>query len=93
VKGQNLGTQKQKETERDPISEGLPPLHRHGGHGPEGKPSSHLGGRSRNKKKEGALSPLSRWRRNAVVAIIVMEIYTNNFAAVITNSLPLYAAV
>ena len=29
--------------ERDPISEGLSPLRRHGGHGPEGKPFSHLG--------------------------------------------------
>ena len=43
--------------ERDSISEGLSPLHRHGGHGPEGKPFSHLGRRSRKKKKEGALSP------------------------------------
>jgi hypothetical protein len=37
--------------------EGLLPLRRHGNHGPEGKPSSHLGRRSRKKKKEGALSP------------------------------------
>jgi hypothetical protein len=42
----------------------------------------------------GGLSPpLSRWRRNAAGAIIVTAIYTNNFAAVNTNSLPLYAAV
>ena len=44
--------------EGDPISEGLPPLRRHGDHGPEGELSSHLGGRPRNKKKkEGGLSP------------------------------------
>ena len=43
--------------EGDPISEGLPPLRGHGGHGPEGELSSHLGGRPRKKKKEGALSP------------------------------------
>ena len=44
--------------EGDPISEGLPPLRGHGGHGPEGELSSHLGERPR--KKEGgslALSP------------------------------------
>ena len=44
--------------EGDPISEGLSPLRRHGGHGPEGKTSSHLGGRPR-KKKEGGSLPLS----------------------------------
>ena len=37
--------------------------------------------------------PLYRWLQNATRAIIVTMIYTNNFAAVITNSLPLYAAV
>jgi len=42
--------------ERDPISEGLPPLRRHGGQGPEGKPFSHLGGRSRKKNKGGSPS-------------------------------------
>jgi hypothetical protein len=48
---------------------------------------------SREEVKEeeegGGLSPpLCRWRRNAAGAIIVTAIYTNNFAAVITNSLP-----
>ena len=42
--------------EGDPISEGLPPLRRHGGHGPEGELSSHLGGRPRKKKEVGSLS-------------------------------------
>ena len=37
--------------------EGLSPLPCHGGHGPEGKPFSHLGRRTRKKKEEGALSP------------------------------------
>ena len=34
----DLGSVKQKRTKRDPISKGrgLPPLHRHGDHGPEG---------------------------------------------------------
>ena len=41
--------------EGDPISEGLSLLRLHGGHGPEGELSSHLGGRPRKKKKEGAL--------------------------------------
>ena len=43
--------------EGDPISKGLPPLCHHGDQGPEGELSSHLGGRPRKKKKEGALSP------------------------------------
>ena len=51
------------ETERDretgPISEGLSPLPSHGSQGPEGKPFSHLGRRSRKKRKKGAPLPLS----------------------------------
>ena len=53
---QNAETERDRET--DPISEGLSPLPCHGGHGPEGKPFSHLGRRSR-KKKKGASLPLS----------------------------------
>ena len=45
--------------ERDPISEGLPPLRRHGSQGPEGKTFSHLGGRSRKRKKKGGSLRLS----------------------------------
>ena len=45
--------------ERDPISEGLSPLRRHGDHGPQGKPFSYLGRRSRMKNKEGGSLPLS----------------------------------
>jgi len=53
---QNAETERDRET--DAISEGLSPLPRHGDHGPEGKPFSHLGRRARKKnKKEGALSP------------------------------------
>lgn len=43
--------------ERDPISEGLPPLHRHGRQGPEGKPFSHLGEGQGRRRIRGALSP------------------------------------
>ena len=49
------------ETERDgeidPISEGLSPLPSHGSQGPEGKPFSHLGRRSRKKKTKGPPLP------------------------------------
>ena len=55
--GENAETERDREI--DPISEGLSPLPRHGSQGPEGKPFSHPGRRSRkNKKKKGALSPL-----------------------------------
>ena len=37
----------------------LSPLPRHGSQGPEGKPFSHLGRRSRKKKKKGAPLPLA----------------------------------
>ena len=52
---QNTETERDRET--DPISEGLSPLPCHGGQGPEGKPFSHLGRRSRKKRKKGPLSP------------------------------------
>ena len=93
AESQNAETERDRETY--PISEGLSPLPRHGDHGPEGKLFSHLGKRSKKNKNEGGSLPLSlsRWHRNAVGAIIVTTIYTNNFAAVITNSLPLYSAV
>jgi hypothetical protein len=72
VKGQNPEfVETEENREGDPISEGLPPLRRHGNHGPEGELSSHLGGRLRKKNKEGGSPPLSRWRRNAAGAIIV----------------------
>jgi hypothetical protein len=52
------------------------------------------GGQGRKRRRRrGALSPLSQWHRNVAGAIIMTTTYTNNFAAVITNSLPLYAAV
>ena len=78
-KAESQSAETERDRETDPISEGLSPLPCHGDQGPEGKPFSHLGGRSR-KKKEGALSLLPRWRWNATGAIIV-------------NSLPLYAVV
>ena len=54
---ENAKTGRYRET--DPISEGLSPLPRHGDHGPEGKPFSHLGRRSRKKKKKGGSLPLA----------------------------------
>ena len=91
MKGKNRRTQKQRET--DPILEGLSPLPHHGDQGPEGTllPSRE---EVKEEEEEGGLSPpLFQWRRNAVGAIIITAIYTNNFTAVITNSSPLYAAV
>src|SRR3989337_391252 len=45
-------------------------------------------GEEKQEEEGGGLSPpLTRWCRNAAGAIIVTAIYTNNFAAVITNSL------
>ena len=43
--------------EGDPISLGLPPLRHHGGHGPEGELSSHLGGGQGRRTRREALSP------------------------------------
>ena len=51
-------------------------------------------GEAKQEEEGGGLSPpLFRWRRSAAGGTIVTAIYTNNFAAVITNSLSLYAAV
>ena len=59
---QNAETERYREI--DPISEGFSPLPCHGSQGPEGKPFSHLGRRSRKKKKGGLSPPCFRWRRN-----------------------------
>ena len=89
---ENAETERDRET--DPISEGLSPLPRHGDHGPEGKPFSNLGRRSRKKKKEGGSLPLASGGAGVPPrAIIITAIFTNNFTAIITNSSPLYAAV
>ena len=77
----------------DPISEGLSPLPSYASQGPEGKPFSHLGRRSRKKKKGGSLPLASGGTRTPPGAIIITAIFTNNFTAIITNSSPLYAAV
>ena len=54
--GENAEPERNREI--NPISEGLSPLPCHGGQGPEGKPFSHLGRRSRKKKMKGPpLSP------------------------------------
>ena len=89
---ENAETERDRET--DPILEGLSPLPCHGGHGPEGKPFSHLGRRSRKKKKEGGSLPLASGGTGVPPgAIIITAIFTNNFITIITNSSPLYAAV
>ena len=54
---ENAETERDRET--DPISEGLSPLPRHGGQGPEVKTFSHLGRRSRKKKTKGPPLPFS----------------------------------
>ena len=84
----------ERDRESDPISEGLSPLPCHGGHGPEGKPFSHLGRRSTKKKKKGCSLPLASGGTGTPPgAIIITMIYAKNFAALITNSSPLYAVV
>ena len=71
--------------ETNPISEGLSPLSRHGGHGPEGKPFSHLVRRSRKKMKEGGSLPLaSDGARTPPGPIIITAIFTNA-SAIFTN--------
>ena len=52
-------------------------------------------GEAKEEEEEGGgLSPpLPRWHWNAVGASIMTAIYSNNFAAVNTNSLPHYAVV
>ena len=88
---QNAETERNREI--DPISEGLSPLPCHGGHGPEGKPFSHLGRRSRKKKKEGGSLPLASGGTGVPPrAIIITVIYTNT-SAIFTNisiTSPLY---
>ena len=92
AESQNAETERDRET--DPVSKGLSPLPCHGGHGPEGKPFSHLGRRSRKKKKEGGSLPLASGAAGVPPrAIIITAIFTNNFITIITNSSPLYAAV
>ena len=86
------------ETKRDretyPISEGLSPLTHHGDHGPEGKPFSHLGRRSRKKNKKGGSLPLASGGAETLPgAIIITAIFTNNFTTFITNSSSLYEVV
>ena len=94
VFGQICERETEENREGDPISEGLPPLRRHGDQGPEGELFSHLGGRPRKKKKEGGSLPLAPGGAGVPSgATIVTAIYTNNLATVNTNFLPLYAAV
>ena len=71
--------------EKEQIWAGPPPLLRHGSPGPEGKPFSHLGRRSRKKKKEGGSLPLASDGTGVPPgAIIITAIYTNTYA-IFTN--------
>ncbi len=84
VKAQNLGMQKQREI--DPILEGLSPLPSHGSQGPEGKPFSHLGRRSRKKKKKGGSLTLASGGVGTLPgAIIITAIFTNT-SIIFTNT-------
>ena len=75
----------ERDREIDPISEGLLPLPCHGSQGPEGKPFSHLGRRSRKKRKKGGSLPLASGGAGAPPkAIIITAIYTNT-SAIFTN--------
>ena len=75
----------ERDREIDPISEGLLPLPRHGSQGPEGKPFSHLGRRSRKKKKKGGSLPLASGGAGTPTgAIIIIAIFTNT-AVIFTN--------
>ena len=79
AESENVETERDRET--DPISEGLSPLPCHGGHGPEGKPFSHLGRRSRKKKKKGGSLPLASGGAGMPSgALIISAIYTNTSA-------------
>ena len=62
ARAESQSAETERDKEIDPISEGLSPLPCHGSQEPEGKPFSHLGRRSRKKKKRkrGGLFPLLR---------------------------------
>jgi hypothetical protein len=86
VFGQIWVRETEENKEGDPISEGLPPLRRHGSHGPEGELSSHLGGGQGRRRRRGALSPSlpmapKRRRGNHRVTVI----YSNN-SVIFTNT-------
>ena len=83
VESKNAETERNREI--DPISEGLSPLPSHGSQGPEGKPFSHLGRRSRKKnKKGGSLHLASGGAGTPPGAIIITAIFTNT-AVFFTN--------
>jgi hypothetical protein len=85
-----MRNRRETERERDPISERLLPSGSHGGQGPEGKPSSHLGGRQRKKKQteEGGSLPLSPGGTGTPVGgTIAAAIYSNNSAIFLNTSI------
>ena len=72
----------ERDKDIDPISEGRPS---HGSQGLEGKAFSHLGGRSRKKKKTRGSLPLASGGAGTLPgAIIITAIYTNT-SAIFTN--------
>ena len=85
VKGQNLGTQKQRETERRIQSRwGSRPSHAMGAKDQRGNllPSRD---EVKEEEQEGGLSPpCFRWRRSAAGAIIITAIFTNT-TVIFTN--------
>ena len=94
---QEQNTETERDREIDPISKGLSPLPRHGSQGPEEKPFSHLGRRTRKKKKRGPSLPLASGGAGALPgAIIITTIFTNPavFFTNISITFPLlYSAV
>ena len=70
---------------RDPISEGLSPLPSHGSQGPEGKPFSHLGRRSRKKKKKGGYLPLASGGAGTLPGAIIITVIFTNTAVIFTK--------
>jgi hypothetical protein len=85
---------KQRRKRRDIQSKVAPAPRGHGGQGPEKEILLLSRGKAKEEEGGGGLSPrLFWWRRSAARGIIVTTIYTNNFTAVITNFLPLYAAL
>ena len=85
VKGQNL-ERRNRERQRDRSNLGgalAPPTP--WSHGPEGKPFSHLGRRSRKKKKKGGSLPLASGGAGTPQGgIIITAIFTNT-SAIFTN--------
>ena len=84
-RAESKNAETEKDREIDPISEGLSPLPRHGSQGPEGKPFSHLGRRSRKKKKNGGSLPLASGGAGALPGDIIITAIFTNTSIIFTN--------